>query len=430
MLKNKFIKSTFILIISGFITKILGFIIKIIYTRLVGTEGISLYTLIVPTYSLFITIITLSLPLAISKLVAEKKYSNQKIISNAIIIIILINLFMIGVVLLSSDYIANSLLKESRTKCLFIAMSLTFPFISISSILKGYFFGKQNMYPNAISNIIEQLIRIFLIILIIPLLIKKSSTFAVMGLILFSIITEFASILVFMFFLPKNIIVKKNNIKYDKIVCKNLLGISVPAVSSRFIGNIGFFFEPIILTNLLLKTGFSHEYILTEYGVYNAYSIALLTMPSFFIMAISSALVPEISRFWSLNNKEVVRRRFKQALLISFIIGIIFSTGILLFRNQLLNILYGTSKGSEYIKILAPVFVLFYLEGPLISTLQAINLAKKSFKVTLFGVVLKLSIISGLALFKFGIYSLIYAEIINIFFVVILNSMYIKKKLF
>ncbi len=67
-MKNKFIKNTFLLIIGGFITKVLGMIIKIIMTRNISTYSMSLYTLTLPTYNLFITLVTAGLQLSISKL--------------------------------------------------------------------------------------------------------------------------------------------------------------------------------------------------------------------------------------------------------------------------------------------------------------------------------------------------------------------------
>ena len=70
-MKNKFIASTLVLILGGFVTKILGFVIRIIYTRIILEEGVGLYSLITPTYSLLITIATLALPLEISKFVSE-----------------------------------------------------------------------------------------------------------------------------------------------------------------------------------------------------------------------------------------------------------------------------------------------------------------------------------------------------------------------
>ena len=77
MKKNKFIKSTIILIIGGFITKILGMLIKIVMTRLIGTEGIGIYMLISPTFMLLISLAQLGFPIAISKIVAEDRVNNN-----------------------------------------------------------------------------------------------------------------------------------------------------------------------------------------------------------------------------------------------------------------------------------------------------------------------------------------------------------------
>lgn len=424
-MNNKFIKSTLILICGGFITKILGFIIKILYTRQIGPEGISLFSLILPSYSLIITLATLSLPIAISKLVAEKKYDDSKILSSAFVLIMVIDIFLISIILGAKNLISIHLLKEPRIENLFIAIAATIPFISTSNILKGYFFGKQNMIPNTISNIVEQILRIILIILFLPTLLKKNLIWSVAGLILLSIFSESVSILIFCLFLPKN---KKKISKPNPKICKNILSTSIPSVSSRFVGNIGFFFEPIILTNILLLKGFSNNYIVSQYGAYNAYAIATLTLPSFFIMAISSSLIPEISKYYISKNYKMVKKRFFEAIIMSFVIGMFFSFFILIFRNSILETLYHTKIGAEYIKILAPFFVLFYLEGPLNSTLQAINEAKTTLKISTFGVIIKLLSITIFSFLKRGLLSLVYAEIINIFFVVLTSLYFVGKK--
>ena len=424
MKNNLFIKSTLILIISGFATKILGFIIRIVFTRIIGPYGISLYTIATPTYSLLLTIATLAIPISISKLVAESKGRSIRILTSAAALILSINFILIIIIFFTHDFIAINLLKEPKSGPILMAMALTLPFVSISSVLKGYFAGKQNMVPHATSNIIEQIVRLIIIILILPKLMKQSVMNAVIGLVLLTIISEISSIIVFLFFIPKKI-----NLRCDltptRGITKDILGISLPSVSSRI---IGYFFEPIILTNLLLLSGYSSSYILAEYGAYNAYSISLLTMPSFFIAAISSSLLPEISKYYASNNKEMVRKRIKQGLLFALVIGLVFSSVIFIFRDSLLFTLYKTTIGSKYIKILAPVFVLFYLEGVLTSSLQAMGYAKTTMKITLYGVFIKLLILAILSLSHIGIYSLVISEIINILFVVSLNFKALKKK--
>jgi len=416
--------------LGGFITKILGFIIRIIYTRMVGEDAISLYSLVMPTYSLLLTIATFSLPVVISKMVSENKTKSIKILSSASLIAIILNILVITFIYFTKDFIATKLLNDARASILLMAMALTFPFISISSVLKGYFFGKQNMIPNTISNIIEQIVRILLIYLIIPYLVTINITVSVMGLILISIATEISSILTFLVFLPKKVTINKKDIKPNIETTKEILNISLPTVSSRLIGNIGFFFEPIILTNILLYMGYSMSYILTEYGAYNAYSISLLTMPSFFIQAISSSLLPEISRFYYVKNMKMVKRRIKQALIISFITGIVFSGAIYIFRDYLLNTLYNTLNGSNYIRLLAPFFVLFYIEGPLASVLQAIGKFKTCMLITLIATIIKTITITLFCFFNIGMYALVISEIINIIIVVSLLFKAIKKELY
>ena len=215
MKNNKFIVSTLILIIGGMFTKLLGFIIKIIYTRIIGEDAISLYVLVMPTYSLLITIASLALPIAISKLVAEGKNS-IKLAINTGVIILFTNFVIILTMFLTSSFIATNLLNEPRCKPLLIACSLTLPFISISSLIKGYFFGKQKVHPYAISNILEQVVRLIIISLILPVLIKKGIIYAVLGLILLSIISEISSIIIFMFFLPKKFVIHKEDLKPSK----------------------------------------------------------------------------------------------------------------------------------------------------------------------------------------------------------------------
>lgn len=429
-MKNKFLQATFILMLGGLITKLLGFAIRIIYTRMVGSDAINLYSLVMPTYSLLLTIATLSLPVVISKLISEHKTKSIKILSSATAITLILNLIVIAIIYFTKDFIAIKLLNDERCSVLLMAMALTFPFVSLSSILKGYFYGKQKMAPHTISNIIEQIVRMILIFLVIPPLVDQGIVYSVMGLILISIASELSSIFTFLVFLPKKFKITKNDLKPDMQTTKEILSISIPTVSGRLVGNVGFFFEPIILTNILLFAGYSMDFILNEYGAYNAYTISLLAMPSFFISAISSSLLPEISRYFYRKNLNMVKRRLKQAIILSFIVGLVFSSFIYLFREPLLLTLYNTTKGAEYIEILAPFFVLFYLEGPLQSVLQAIGKAKTTMFITMVAVITKLLSMAILSLCHIGMYSLVIAEIIDIFIIVILCVKAIRKELY
>lgn len=425
--KNKFIASTFILMLSGLSTKVLGLIIKVIFTRIVGSTTISLYTIVMPTYSLILTIGTFAMPTTIAKLIAQK--NNKKVLNKALKIIVLLNVSIILIMFLSSRFIASTLLKEPNAYYLLIAMALTLPFSSIACIFKGYFYGIQKNYPHVLSNTIEQIIRLILILTVIPKLIKYSYVHAAVGLILTFLFTEGASIITFSFCMNKSDLKTMFSFKNNNFDSKEILSLSIPSVSSRIIGNICYFFEPIILTNILLFKGYSNSFILSEYGAYNAYAISTLTIPSFFINAISLALIPEISKFNEEGNILYVKKRLKEGIFFSFIIGLFSTFIIYIFRYRLLLFLYKTTLGVNYIKYLAPFFILFYFENIFASFMQAIGKAKITLRITVVSSIIKLVSLASLSFLKIGIYSLLISEIINILFVVSINYFYIHSYL-
>ncbi len=417
MKNNKFLSSTLILLFGGLITKILGFIIKIMYTRIIGPEGISLYTLIVPLFSLTVSIAGFGMPFAISKIVAENKIRSKQVILHGVIILLILNVSLMIGVILASDFIANFLLHEPKVKILIIGSVLAMPNVGLACLLKGYFYGKQKMLPNTISNIIEQSIRILFIIFILPHIIKKSLILGILSYLLLNILTELASIITFIFLLPKKVDLSLKDFKYNKNTISTLLNTSIPLVSSRIIGNVGYFFEPIILSNTMLLVGYSSKFFQMEYGIYNAYSIGLLLMPSFLIQAICTSTIPEISRLNN-SNKKLLNRRIKQVISISFLIGIISTLFIFIFRDKLLLLIYNTTEGSDYIKYLSYFFSLYYLEAPISSILQALGYGKYSLKVTTIGVIIKLVSIFIFTLLKIGLYGLVIAEFLNIIYIV------------
>lgn len=428
-MKSKFIKSTIILIIGGLITKLLGMFIKIVLTRTIKEEGISLYMLILPTFNLFITLCTLGLSPAISKLISERKRKSKNIILSLIPLVIIYNLILIILIIIISPLLSNVLLQNSNTYYPIIAIGLTLPFICISSIIKGYYFGKERMFPHTLSNIIEQLTRLLLTITYIPKLLNYGIVYSVTGVVLINIISEFISIIILLLFLPKNEIITIEDYKIDKIILKDILSISIPSTGSRLIGSIVYFFEPIILTFILKYVRYDYNYITLEYGIINGYVYPLLLMPSFFTLAISNALLPVISNNYANNRKEYSKNKLKQAITFSLIIGIPFTLIFIFIPNIPLNLIYKTTSGLNYIPYLAPFFLLYYVQSPLTSTLQGMGKAKEAMYGTLIGSLIKTISLIILSFLKIGLWSLLISNILNILYVTIQHYYVVHKYL-
>ncbi len=426
-MKEKFIKSSIILIIGGLITKILGMLIRIITTRIIGVYGIGLYMMIMPVYTLFITIATLSLPIAISKLVSENKRDNKNIVLGIIPIALIINVFIILFIMLSSNFIATSLLHNNKLYAPLLATSVTLPFITISNIIRGYFFGKEKMIPHVISNLCEQIVRLILIILITPKLLKYGIITAISSLVLFNIISEILSTVILILFLPKNVKIEKKDIRINLENIKDIFLISVPTTASRIILSIGNFLEPVIITLVMLKIGYNTKYITYQYGIISGFVFPMVMMPQFLSGAVSSALLPTISKYEADGNYFMIKKKLKQAIAFSLVIGIIFTIILTIFPYESLKLIFNNTKGVNYLLVAAPIFLLTYVQGPIISTLQAMNKAKVIMTSSLIGTIIKSTILFLLLYLDINMYALLLAIFFQYLFITIYQYKKLKK---
>ena len=425
-MKNTFIKSTIILIIGGFITKILGMLIKIITTRMIGSNGYGLYALIMPTMMLLISISQLGLPTALNVLIAKNK-NTKRLITASLIISLTIDLLIMIFLICSAKYISTTLLHEKRVYYGLISIGLILPFISISNMLRSYFFAKERMLPHVITNVLEDVIKLIAIFIFLPFFISKGIKSAIAFIVLTNILSELTSIIGFIILIPK-FKYKKEEIKPTKQDVKSLLNIALPTTGSRIVGSIVYFLEPIIITYVLYKVGFDNNYIVKEYGIINGYVLPLILLPSFFTSALSQALIPNVSKNYSKGKYDLVERKIKQAIICSLLIGIPCTIIFTLTPEIPLKIIYNTAEGIDYIKFLAPVCILHYIQAPISSSLQAMNKAKISLKGTIYGTIIR-TILLFILSFKLGMWGLILATSINIAFVTIFDYINIKKAL-
>ena len=296
-------------------------------------------------------------------------------------------------------------------------------------MLRGYFFGKQKMLPHVISHIIEQIVRLVLTIILVPTLIKIDLVYAVSFLILVNMISEFTSIIILLIFMPKHIKITHQDIKPQRNNIKNILSISIPNTNTRLIGNIGYFLEPILLTSGMLAAGYDISYITLEYGIVAGYSMPLLLLPGFFTGAISNSLLPVISKANTLKQYSYIKRKLKQAILISLMIGIPITFILFLFPNFFLKLFYGTTHGGIYLRYLAIPFLFYYIELPLAATMQAMDMSKNVMIDNMIGIILKTVLLYFLSLLHIGIYGFIIASSINIILVATSHYFHVKKKL-
>lgn len=426
---NIFIKSTILLIIGGAVTKVISMFIKIVLARLIGTEGMGIYMLISPTFMLLIALAQLGFPVAISKLIAEERKNNKNLVFSIIPISLFINVLIIIFLILTSGYISTNLLHDERSYYALICIGFVLPFISISCILRGYFFGKQNMVPHVISNITEDIVRLIALVIGIPIFIKSGLEYAVAFVVLTNIISELTSIFVLFFFLPKNFKITKKDLKPNKKNIKDVFSIGIPTTMSRIIGTIGYFFEPIILTYVLIKNGYQNSFIINEYGIINGFIMPLILIPSFFTLAISQALIPNISKPYVNKHFTYVKNKIKLAVFLSLLIGIPATIIFEATPETPMKLIYNNLSGLEYIKVLAPIALFHYIQAPLTASLQAMGKAKEAMNGTLIGTIVRTIALYIFSNMHIGLWGLIWSSGLNMVTVTCHQYLHVKKAL-
>lgn len=409
---NLLIKNIIILLVSGALAKVLGMLGKIIYTRIAGVNVVGLYTMITPTFMLIISICQFSFPISISKISAEEKYDNKSLLKSAYFVGFIISIILIIILILTSNLIATSLHNRLLAPAI-LSISVIIPFVMISSVQRGFLHGKEDMLPASITNVTEEIIKIILILFLLPIAISKGDITSVIFLILFNVITETSNILFMQKVISKKYISNKKG-KVNKKIIKEILSISIPTTSVRLIASIGFFLEPIILTNTLLSSGYSPNYITMEYGIINSYIVPLLSIPSFFSISIASALLPNITKAYANKKYDEFNRKLLKLMFLSMLVGAVCLTIILIFPNEILKLVYNVNFGINYIYLIGPFFLILYMQPTLSVALQAMDKTNKLFLTSTISVIIKYSTLYFLGKIGFGMNALIFAMIAGI----------------
>ncbi|WP_026585339.1 stage V sporulation protein B [Bacillus sp. J33] len=404
---SKFLKGTIILLAAGLVTRVLGFINRIVIARFIGEEGVGLYMMAFPTMILVVTITQLGLPVAISKNVAEAEARGDTAKIKKILVVSLATTISLSVIftpalILLAPFLSETLFTDKRTLWPLMAIAPIVPIIAISSVIRGYFQGRQNMKPAAYSQVIEQIIRISLIAVLTKAFLPFGIEYAAAGAMLAAIIGELASLIYLLttFKLKKKFRVRKQFFKYvqsGKSTFNELMTVALPTTGSRMIGSVAWFFEPIVVSQSLALAGVAAITATKQYGALTGFAMPLLMLPSFITYSLSTSLVPAISEANSQNNMGLIEYRLQQALRFAFITGGLAVVILYVLSDQLMEVMYGSSSGSHFIKLMAPFFLFYYYQGPLQATLQALNLARAAMINSLIGAIVKTAVIFLLA---------------------------------
>lgn len=368
MKKNSFIQGAVILAVSGIIVKLIGAVSRIYLSRLLGGEGIGLYQMAYPIYLLCLSISTAGLPVAISIMVSERNaihdfLGGQRILKIALSVLTLTGLlFSVGLFFGSSVLIDHHIVRDPRAYWSLIALAPAVFCATISATMRGYFQGLQNMTPTAVSEVIEQFIRVVTMIGLAIILLPKGLEFGAAGATFGAAPGAAAAILTLGWFYwhdrkhrkmwymsqDKSIvpdstwnIMKRLFILAIPVSCANIM---IPIVS-----NIDLFIVP----KRLEVAGFNVEQATTLFGYLTGMATALINMPTIVTSSMSSSLVPGISEASIKKDFDTIRRRARTALRLASVFTLPAAIGLGVIATPISTMLYATPNAGPCIAVMS-----------------------------------------------------------------------------
>lgn len=440
--KQSFIVGTLILLSAGIFNRILGFIPRIMLPRLIGAEGVGLYQLGWPFLSVILTIVVGGIPLAVAKMVARAEAEGNErqirtILKISLTLAALLSLFFTGLCLAASSWITKYLLTDSRVYYTFLSMSPIIPIVAVSAVLRGYFQGRQNMIPPALSQIIETILRIIMVLVFAYALLPYGIPFAAAGAMLGVLAGEIAGfVMLFIYYqaakpaaLPSTKESTGESRKVGRIrLLRDFIKITIPVTGSRLIGSSSYLLEAILIAQGLAAAGIITSIATAQYGALQGMVIPILLLPGALTSALSTSLIPSLSEAAARNDLKTVHTRLHQSIRLALIAGAPFSVIMFVLAEPLCELLYNQPQVGSMLAMMAPIGLFLYIQAPLQASLQALDRPGTALMNTLLGALVKLMLIWILVRQpEIGIKGAIMASNANIILVTSLHLISVKR---
>lgn len=425
-----FITGVMALMISQIIIKIVGLVYKLYLTNKegFGDKGNAIYSSGFQIYAILLTLSSIGVPNAISKLVASKvaigdNKGAYRIFKIAFALFGTIGFIGSSILFFGAKQIANKYLQIPEAQLTLMALSPSILLVSISSVLRGYFNGREKMSVTANSQSLEQIFKTIFTVLIVEQVAYISSNNTILmsagATIATTLATLMSLIYLYKYFYKRKkdvwqeIVSSTNNKKESiKSIIKSILLVSIPITLSALLASTTKTIDALTIVRIL-KTYIIEEQATIKYGILSGKIDTLITLPFSFNIALATALVPTISKSIAKKDIQGARKKISFSLLITILIGLPCTIHINIFAKEILELLFpNASTGFEMLKLSSYTILLVVLTQTINGVLQGIG--KVNIPVIAFGCSAIIKLILNIILLQIprvGIYGAIIATI-------------------
>ncbi|CCU80291.1 Stage V sporulation protein B [Halanaerobium saccharolyticum subsp. saccharolyticum DSM 6643] len=440
--KASFIKGAAILTAAGLAARVMGFGYRVILTRIIGAEGMGLYQMAYPIYTILLVVSRSGIPVALAKLIADKIAADKKKEAYKIFKVARKMSFVVGLIIsiimaLSAKPLISLLSLDPRSYYAVLAISPAIFVVSIMASYRGFFQGLQDMVPTAKSQILEQFIRMITMIGLVVFLVPYGLEFAAAGASFGAVSGAFGGLVVLLIIYSK----RKEKIfsfldeGHDSIelssknVIKRIVSLGVPITLGALVMPLMSLVDLVFVPNRLQVAGYMVREATALYGMFAAVAMPLVNFPTIITVSLSASLVPAIAEAYTLGKEKLINYRTQTALRLTVLISLPASAGLFLLAEPLTEIIFSEPGAAVPLRFVSWGVFFIALQQTSTGILNGIGKTSIPARNLLIGAVFNAFINYRLtALPAFGIRGAALGTSIGFAVAAFLNLYYVKKE--
>ena len=384
--KMAFITGTLLLTSTGFICRILGFFYRIFMSRTIGAEGLGIYNMVHPIFSICFAVCAGSIQTALSQYVAANQTRGRAVFRTGLVIAMGMSFLLAWVIYGNAGFLAEKLLLEPRCAPYLPVMAVSVPFAALHACINGYYYGMQKARVPAFSQVAEQVIRMGAVFLIASIWLESGRQITVSLAVYGHLIGEMASAVFTVFCLGFFPPCKDGDSRRAPAIplsfgatAAPLMALALPLMGNRLILNVLGSAEAIWIPNKLMSSGLTNSEALSVYGVLTSMALPFILFPSAITNSMAVLLLPTVAEAQADGNEARISSMISMSLRYSCYMGVLCIGIFTIFGNQLGVSVFHDQNAGTYITILSWLCPFMYLATTMGSILNGLGKTSVTF---------------------------------------------------
>ena len=431
--KMAFITGTLLLTSTGFICRILGFFYRIFMSRTIGAEGLGIYNMVHPIFSICFAVCAGSIQTALSQYVAANQTRGRAVFRTGLVIAMGMSFLLAWVIYGNAGFLAEKLLLEPRCAPYLPVMAVSVPFAALHACINGYYYGMQKARVPAFSQVAEQVIRMGAVFLIASIWLESGRQITVSLAVYGHLIGEMASAVFTVFCLGFFPPCKDGDSRRAPAIplsfgatAAPLMALALPLMGNRLILNVLGSAEAIWIPNRLMSSGLTNSEALSVYGVLTSMALPFILFPSAITNSMAVLLLPTVAEAQADGNEARISSMISMSLRYSCYIGVLCIGIFTIFGNQLGVSVFHDQNAGTYITILSWLCPFMYLATTMGSILNGLGRTSSTFFQNVFAMVIRLAFVL-FAIPRYGILGYLWGMLVSELALALMSFLAVKR---